>query len=231
MTTRKLSRLAIAAMAVFAIAGAVPALAQRGGGGFHGGGGGGFHGGGGSFHGAVGGFRGGGFRGGGFRGGTLGHGGVAGYRGGWGGRDHGWGGAYGWGGGGFGWGGYGAGWLGYGLLFSTLPYAYSTYYWDGVPYYYADDNYYQWDSAADEYETVQPPAQVATQAAADSQAALAQTELFAYPNNGQSASQQAKDRADCKQWAIAQSGTDPAKRNDYLKAEDACLSGRGYTVR
>jgi hypothetical protein len=57
---------------------AIPGIAQRGGGGFHGGGGGfhggggGFHGGGGGFHGGMGGFHGGGFgpgfRGGGFRG-------------------------------------------------------------------------------------------------------------------------------------------------------------------
>jgi hypothetical protein len=218
MKTRKLSQLALAAMAVFALGSAVPALAQRGGGGahgggggFHGGDGGGFHGGG-AFHGASRGF-GGGYRGGGYRGRGYGFGGY--------GRGYGWGGLYGWGGYG------GAGWLGYGLFFAALPLAYATYYWDGVPYYYADDNYFQWDSSANAYETVQPPAALASQVSAEA----ADTELFAYPNKGQSTAQQAQDRKDCKQWAISQTGTDAAKHGDYLKAEDACLSGKGYTVR
>ncbi|HTB68815.1 MAG TPA: hypothetical protein VK727_21520 [Steroidobacteraceae bacterium] len=230
MATGKLSRLVIGALAALAVAGAGPALAQHGGGGgggFHGGGGGGFHGGG-AVHG------GGGFRGGGFHGGAPGYHGAGGYRGGyyggWRGR-----GGYGWGG--YGWGGYygGAGWLGYGLLFSALPLAYATYYWDGVPYYYADDNYYQWDSAANEYETVAPPAglvnQVAAAAPADAQQADGQADLFAYPKNGQSASQQAKDRSDCQQWATGQVGADATRHADYLRAEGACLTGKGYSVR
>ena len=208
MKTRKLSRLAMAALAVFALANAVPALAQRGGGG-GGHAGGGFHGGGGGFHG-----------GGAFHGGVRGYAGRGGYHG------HGWGGRYGWGGG-YGWGYGGAGWLGYGLFFSTLPLVYSTYYWDGVPYYYADDNYYQWNSSADEYETVQPPAEVASQAAA----AAPQAQLFAYPLNGQSDAQQAKDRSDCLQWAAGQAGTDPSAHANYLQAEAACLTGKGYSVR
>jgi hypothetical protein len=62
---------------------AIPAIAQRGGGGFHGGGGG-FHGGGGGFHGGMGGFHGGmgGFHGGGFGGPGFG-GGFRGFRGGY----------------------------------------------------------------------------------------------------------------------------------------------------
>ena len=66
--TLKNSVMLVAILFVFS---AVPAFAQRGGGGSHGGGGG-FHGGGGGFHGGGGGFRsgGGGFRGGGFHGGS-----------------------------------------------------------------------------------------------------------------------------------------------------------------
>ena len=231
MATGKVSRLVIGALAALAVAGAGPALAQHGGGG----GGGGFHGGGGgaAFHGGGGGgFRGGGARSfhsaGGFRGGPYGGGhGRGGYgRGGYGGY------------GGYNWGGYygGAGWLGYGLFFSALPFAYATYYWDGVPYYYADDNYYQWDSTANEYETVDPPAAVvneaATAAPADAAPAnAAQQDLFAYPKNGQSATQQAKDRTDCQQWASGQVGSDATRHPDYLRAEAACLTGRGYSVR
>jgi hypothetical protein len=224
MKTRTLSQLAIAALAVFALAGAGPALAQRGGGGGSHGGGGGFHGGGGSFH-SGGAFRGGvsGVRGaGGFRGGAYGAGRGRGY-------GYGWHGGYG-GYGGYGWYG-GAGFLGYGLLFAALPFAYDTYWWDGVPYYYADNNYYLWDSAANEYETVQPPAGLVDQAAAAAPADPSQMDLFAYPMNGQSATQQAKDRTDCQQWATAQAKAQPASHDDYLRAESACLTGKGYSVR
>jgi hypothetical protein len=240
MATGKLSRLVIGALAALAVAGAGPALAQRsgGGGGFHGGGGGGaFHGGGGGFH-AGGAFHssGGALHGGGFHGGGAIHGGAPAFRGAGGFR----GGAYGGfhGRGGYGWGGYGAaGWLGYGLFFSALPLAYATYYWDGVPYYYADDNYYQWVDSAGQYETVDPPAgvvnEVAAAAPADAADAAdaAQPDLFAYPQNGQSATQQAKDRTDCQQWASGQVGSDAAKHDDYLRAEAACLTGKGYSVR
>ena len=116
-------------------------------------------------------------------------------------------------------------------MFSALPFAYATYYWDGLPYYYADDNYYQWDSAADAYQTVQPPAEVVNEATAASQTNPSQTDLFAYPKNGQSTEQQAKDRSDCQQWATGQTGVEPAKHADYLKAEEACLTGKGYSVR
>jgi hypothetical protein len=235
MATGKLSRLVIGALAALAVAGAGPALAQHGGGGGggHGGGGGGFHGGG-AFHGGGGGFRGGGgihrgalgYRGaGGFRGGAYGGGGRGGYgRGGYG--------RGGYGRGGYGWGGYGgAGWLGYGLLFGALPLAYATYYWDGVPYYYADDNYYQWDSDANEYQTVEPPAGLVNQVSAAAPTDAAQPDLFAYPQNGQPATQQAKDRSDCQQWAAGQVGSDATRHADYLRAEAACLTGKGYSVR
>ncbi len=159
-------------------------------------------------HGGFGGFHGGGYRGGGAAGGYRG--GVSTWRGG-----------YGWRGGYYGWrGGYYGGWpyfygaLGYGLFFGALPYAYSTYWWDGVPYYYANSNYYQWDAAANAYETVAPPPSVAT-------------ELFAYPRANQSAQQQARDRSECDQWATQQA----QNHADHLRAQSACLEGRGYSVR
>ncbi|HTV79047.1 MAG TPA: hypothetical protein VMF03_12360 [Steroidobacteraceae bacterium] len=209
MRTMKLPGFAITTLLAIVCATA-PAFAHGGGGG-HGGGG--FHGGG--FHG--GGFHGGGFHGGGYRG-RPGRGGGY-YRGGRG----------GWGGGYY---GYGLGWLGYGLTLSALPLFYSTYWWDGVPYYYGDDNYYVWDTDADAYETVEPPAGLAAQVAASPPVQPdTSLELYAYPRNGQSASQQAQDRAECKQWAIGQAGSDPAKHAQYLRAEEACLVGRGYSVR
>jgi hypothetical protein len=206
------------------------AYAQRGGGGGHGGfgGGGGFHGGGVA---RAGGHAAAGFRGG-YRGGYGGYYGRGGY---------GWRGGYGGYYGGY-WGGYGA--LGLGLFFGALPFAYSTYWWDGVPYYYADNNYYQWDGAADAYETVAPPAQVAAQVSQSAPTADPSTtaDLFAYPRSNQSTQQQAQDRQECSQWATKQTSTQAAtpqpstsaaarSHSDYLRAEAACLTGRGYSVR
>jgi hypothetical protein len=186
----------------------------------------------------VGAFRGGGGYGG-YRGGY-------GYRGGW--RGYGYYGGWGWG---WGWGG-----LGYGLFFAGLPLYYSTLWWDGVPYYYSAGDYYMWNGAVGQYETVRPPAGLLNQTAAAQPSA---TSLFVYPKNGQSADQQSRDRFECHTWARDQSGFDPTqpgsaaapeapppgaappsaaamaaspgKRQDYLRAETACLEGRGYSVR
>jgi hypothetical protein len=199
---RRLFLVAFGMLAALNLASANLALAHGGGGGGHGGGGG----------------YGGGHGGGGY-GGHGGFGGRGGRRGGFGGR-------------GFYDGFYG---LGLGLYFATLPYYYSTYWWGGIPYYYADDAYYRWDGGAGQYQWVKPPPEVQKQA--ESQAI---TNLISYPKNGQSAELQAQDKSDCQQWAVAQVGysptpgkatTAPDKRVDYLRAQAACLEGRGYSVR
>jgi hypothetical protein len=112
---------------------------------------------------------------------------------------------------------------------------------DGVPYYYADGDYYQWDGNVGEYETVNPPPEV------QSQAATLSPDLIAYPKNGQTDAQQATDKSQCRTWAAAQSGFDPnqaaqaqaaqaatagsaGKRSDFMRAQAACLEGRGYSV-
>ncbi len=221
------------------------ALARGGGGGHGGGFGGGFGGGHAAFggRGFGGGFAGRGFAGRGFAGRGYGRYGYGRY-----------GYGYGYGYGGWGWG------LGLGLWLSVLPWDYETLWWDGIPYYYADDAYYTWDPQVEQYEQVQPPAQVAQEATRQPPAA---TELFAYPKNGQPEQQQATDKAQCRAWARGQSGYNPAdaateaapaatapaatapavtaneppanpqfaKRADYLRAEAACLEGRGYSVR
>ncbi len=246
---------ALMAMGLAALVLSSGAFAQHSGGGGGGGGhAGGFSGGhGGGFGGGhAGGFSGGhtGSYAGGYGGYHGGYGGYGGYRGGYyggyrGGYGYGWHGGYGgwrggyWGGWGGGcWGCWGLGWgLGLGLYFATLPYYYSTYYWGGVPYYYADNTYYNWDPNASQYVTVAPPAGLQAQVGAAAPAAG--TDLIAYPKNGQSADQQAKDKFDCHQWAVGQSGFDPSlgtsaaanKRSDYMRAQAACLEGRGYSVQ
>jgi hypothetical protein len=193
----------------------------------HGGGGGGGHGGG--YGGGHGGGHGGGYGGRGGRGG-FGHRGF-------GGRGFGYG-RFGYGGFGF----YdGFGLLGYGLFFDALPLYYSTYWWGGVPYYYANDNFYQWNGSAGQYQTVQAPQGLTSQVATQGPENL---NLFAYPKNGQTTEQQSTDRVECQQWAMGQTGIDSppagsiaapalpaAKRQDYLRAQTACLQGRGYSVQ
>ena len=95
-----------------------------------------------------------------------------------------------------------------------------------------------WDGDVGQYETVNPPPEVQQQAAALS------PNLIAYPKNGQTEAQQATDKSACRTWAAAQSGFDPTraaatqgattdsttKRTDYMRAQAACLEGRGYSV-
>jgi hypothetical protein len=177
------------------------------------GGGGGFHGGGGHFSGG-GGFHDGGH---GFHDGGRGfHDGGRGFHDGFGRRDF--------------------GRFGLGLYFATLPFYYSTFWWGGIPYYYADNTYYQYDGTEGLYETVAPPPEVQKQAAAQGSVG---TDVIAYPKSGQSADQQANDKYECHSWAVTQSGFDPAqgatasgtKRTDYMRAQAACLDGRGYSVK
>ena len=136
---------------------------------------------------------------------------------------------------------YGFGFLGYGLFFDALPLYYSTYWWGGIPYYYANDNFYQWNEALGEYETVRAPQNLVSEVTAKE--TLGSGSLFAYPKNGQTTAQQASDRIECQRWATSQTGSNSARaastaavsataasRQDYLRAESACLEGRGYSV-
>jgi hypothetical protein len=166
---------------------------------------------------------------------AVGHGGFGayrgGYRGGWGYGWRGWRGGYGY------WGPWGWGGLGLGLYFATLPLYYSTLWWDGVPYYYADNVYYRWNGAVNQYETVAPPPGLQGQPEGQS---AGSSELIAYPKTGQSQEQQGKDKFECHRWAVGQTGFDPTqvsdanvagRRPDYLRAQAACLEGRGYSVK
>jgi hypothetical protein len=210
----KIRSLTLGLCASVALIASAPSFAQHGGG----------HGAGGTWHGG-------------------GYGGYGGYRGGYGwrgGYGYGWRGGYGYGWRGgywgpWGWGGVG---LGLGLYFATLPYYYSTYWWGGVPYYYADNNYYLWNSGVGQYQTVAPPPEV--QAQSGGQGSAPSTDLIAYPKNGQSEEQLGKDKFECHKWAVAQTGFDPTQtgggaapgnRSGYLRAQTACLEGRGYSVK
>lgn len=180
---------------------------------------------------------------------VIGHSGYAapaarGYGGYWGRPGYG---GYGWRGYGYGGYGWGYGWRGYGwgccwgwgwpaAYLGVLPWYYSTYWWGGVPYYYADNAYYTWNGSDSVYEQVQPPFAVASQQSPGGPPPS--TDVFAYPKNGQSQAQQEADKSECRTWAASQTGFNPAtpnvppaKQQDYLRAQVACLEGRGYSAR
>ena len=128
-----------------------------------------------------------------------------------------------------------------GLFVPILPPYFTTVWWNGVPYYYANDTYYSWDDVENEYEVVAPPDGI--EASGTTQAPPSD-QLFVYPKNRQSSQQQDADRFECHRWAVSKSGFDPTlagggvspelaaeKRNDYFRAEVACLQGRGYSVK
>jgi len=126
------------------------------------------------------------------------------------------------------------GWPG-GLFLATLPLYYSTWWWNGVPYYYANDSYYFWNGDVGQYESVTPPPAMLSRGGQPrpGSAPSVNTELFAYPKNGQSEAQQARDRQECREWAAQTAGTTAAASDSTanLRAQTACLEGRGYSVK
>ena len=167
---------------------------------------------------------------------------------------------------GWGWGGYYSG-LTLGLTVPFLPFGYSSFWVGGAPYYYADDVYYtsvpgrgyRVVAPPDEYivsdpgptpVVAAPPVSESTnnantptpsyvnQATPAPQQAPGQSQLYAYPKNGQTAVQSTFDRIECERWGSGQTGYNPGqsaenmqRRNDYQRAVSACLEGRGYTVK
>jgi hypothetical protein len=138
-----------------------------------------------------------------------------------------------------------------GIFVPVLPPFYTTVMVAGIPYYYANDAYYVYRDPQQGYQVVDPPPGVDAMAGAPPPPVGAGApppaggdDMFVYPRNGQSPDQQAKDRYECHRWAADQTGFDPtrgtggvapeqagARRAEYLRAMNACLDGRGYTVR
>lgn len=127
-----------------------------------------------------------------------------------------------------------------GITVPVLPRFYTTVWFGGAPYYYADHVYYRWVPQQNVYIVTDPPGDpdAAATAAPDT------GNQYVYPARNQSPAQQTEDRYACYQWARGQTGYDPtqplggvpareadSRHDEYLKAEDACLEGRGYTVR
>lgn len=122
-----------------------------------------------------------------------------------------------------------------GAFITVLPPFFSTVWIGGTRYYFADDIYYRWDPVRRVYIVSDPGGDDTTTDTDD---------LFIYPKNGQSEEQQATDRYECHRWASDQTSFDPtrsgggvddseraAKRDDYQRAQTACLEARGYSVK
>jgi len=125
-----------------------------------------------------------------------------------------------------------------GLVIAVLPPFYSTLWFGGVPYYYADNVYYT--AGPGGYIVADPPADADQPGAPPSPLPPGQSDLIAYPKNGQDQAQQAADDYECHGWAKGQSGFDPSQSNggdaggaraNYYRAKSACLQARGYEVK
>jgi hypothetical protein len=123
-----------------------------------------------------------------------------------------------------------------GLYVPLLPAVATAVILGGVTYYYANETYYLYHPEMQQYEVVAPPQSVNSVASSPAMN-VANNEVFVYPRNGQNAEQTARDRYECHAWAVSQTGFDPTngqsngRRADYVRAQGACLEGRGYTVK
>ncbi len=138
-----------------------------------------------------------------------------------------------------------------GLVVPFLPPYYTTIWVGNVPYYYANEVYYAQTPGG--YAVVEPPMEEVGQTPPPPgppppppapSAQMPANQVFVYPRQGQSPQKQAADRRECHNWALGQTGFDPAKppvgmpetqmaqkQDEFLRAQGACLEGRGYTVR
>jgi hypothetical protein len=123
----------------------------------------------------------------------------------------------------------------YGLFVTTLPGAYNSFWYGGSRYFYADDTYYTYEPVRRGYVVTRSPYGDDQDEYADENSG---DDLFIYPARGQSEKQQADDRYECHRWAANEAHYDPVDddydaslREDYQRAQAACLTGRGYTVK
>jgi hypothetical protein len=112
-----------------------------------------------------------------------------------------------------------------GIVIPVLPSAYVTLTLGGIPYYYANGLYYR--PVPDGYAVVAPPPEAAQ---AQPAPPPAKPEPIIYPRNGQSAEQLEADRRDCNRWATTQPSA-MADTQVFNRAVEACMDGRGYSMR
>ena len=117
-----------------------------------------------------------------------------------------------------------------GIYINTLPPDYATVWVGGLPYYYADDVYYNVAPGRGYVVVAPPPGVDTTQTVAPPAPAPVAADPIFYPRNNQSAAQTESDRRDCNAWATSQPNA-MADAKVFQRATDACMDGRGYTVR
>ncbi|RZJ04828.1 MAG: hypothetical protein EOP39_20500 [Rubrivivax sp.] len=116
-----------------------------------------------------------------------------------------------------------------GVVIPLLPPAYVTVTLGGAPYYYANGVYYR--AVPEGYAVVTPPADAQTAQVQPAPApAPPKAEPIIYPRNGQSPEQQENDRRDCNRWATTQPNAQ-ADASVFNRAVEACMDGRGYTLK
>ena len=116
-----------------------------------------------------------------------------------------------------------------GIYLPVLPSDYATVWIGGVPYYYADGVYYN-VAPGRGYVVVAAPPGVDTQATTPPPPPPPPPDPIFNPRSGQSAAQTEADRRDCNAWATSQPNA-MADAKVFQRATEACMDGRGYTVR
>jgi len=118
-----------------------------------------------------------------------------------------------------------------GLVIPLLPPAYVTLTLGGLPYYYAGGVYYR--PVPEGYVVTAPPPEAATAQVMPAPAPAApppRAEPIIYPRNGQSPEQLENDRRECNRWATTQPNAQ-ADASVFNRAVEACMDGRGYTMK
>lgn len=116
-----------------------------------------------------------------------------------------------------------------GLVIPLLPPAYVTLIIGGLPYYYANGVYYR--AVPEGYAVVAPPPEAATATAVPAPPPPApKADPIIYPRNGQSSEQLENDRRECNRWATMQPNAQ-ADASVFNRAVEACMDGRGYTMK
>ena len=117
----------------------------------------------------------------------------------------------------------------FGIVIPLLPPSYVTLTLGGLPYYYANGVYYR--PVPDGYVVTAPPPEAATaQVMPAAPPPPPKADPIIYPRNGQPPEQLENDRRDCNRWATTQPNAQ-ADASVFNRAVEACMDGRGYTVK
>ncbi len=117
-----------------------------------------------------------------------------------------------------------------GVIVPVLPSAYVTLRIGGLPYYYANGVYYSTAVGEPGYVVVAPPPAAPAVQPVVVSPTPPKPDPIIYPRNGQSSAQTEADRQECNRWATTQ----PSAMNDaniFNRAVEACMDGRGYSMR